>query len=98
MTSEYEKRRNYILERIEKIDKLSCVKPKGTFYAFINISKSVLSSEEFAMKLLEEEQVVVVPGNAFGSGGEGYVRLSFATSMENIKEGFDRIEKFLKNL
>ena len=50
------------------------------------------------MKLLEEEQVVVVPGNAFGSGGEGYVRLSFATSMENIKEGFDRIEKFLKNL
>ena len=98
MTSEYEKRRNYILERIEKIDKFSCVKPQGTFYAFINISKSGLSSEEFAMKLLEEEQVVVVPGNAFGSGGEGYVRLSFATSMENIKEGFDRIEKFLKNL
>ena len=98
MTEEYEKRRNYILERMENMDKISCIKPKGTFYAFINIKKTGYSSEEFAIKLLNEKQVVVVPGNAFGSGGEGYIRLSFATSMESIKKGFDRIEEFLETL
>lgn len=98
MTYEYEKRRNYILDRIENINKISCIKPKGAFYAFINIKKTGLSSEEFAIKLLKEKQVVVVPGNAFGSLGEGYIRLSFATSMENIKEGLDRIEEFIENL
>lgn len=98
MTEEYEKRRNYIIKRMENMDKISCIKPKGTFYAFINIKNTRLSSEEFAIKLLNEKQVVVVPGNAFGSGGEGYIRLSFATSMENIKKGFDRIEEFLESL
>lgn len=96
MTKEYKKRRNYIIERIDKIDEISLIKPKGTFYAFINIKKTGLTSEEFAIELLKEKQVAVVPGNAFGSGGEGYIRLSFATSMENIKEGFNRIEEFIK--
>lgn len=98
MTKEYEKRRNYIIERIDKIDEISLIKPKGTFYALINIKKTGLTSEEFAIELLKEKQVAVVPGNAFGSGGEGYIRLSFATSMENIKEGFNRIEEFIKTL
>ena len=96
MTKEYEKTRNYIIERIDKIDKISLIKPKGTFYAFINIKKTGLSSEEFAIELLKEKQIAVVPGNAFGSGGEGDIRLSFATSMGNIKEGFNRIEEFIK--
>ena len=73
-------------------------KPKGTFYAFVSVKDTGMTSMDFAMKLLEEEQVIVVPGDAFGNYGEGYIRLSFATSMENIKTGMDRMEKFLNRL
>ena len=73
-------------------------KSKGTFYAFISIKDTGMTSEEFAMKLLEKEQVVVVPGDAFGDFGEGYIRISFATSMENIEKGMDKLESFLNSL
>lgn len=98
MVEQYEKRRNYISQRLEKMPYVKYEKSKGTFYAFISIKGTGMTSEEFAMKLLEQEQVVVVPGDAFGDFGEGYIRISFATSMENIKRGMDRIESFLVNL
>ena len=98
MVEQYEKRRNYISKRLEKMPYVKYEKSKGTFYAFISIKGTGMTSEEFAMKLLEQEQVVVVPGDAFGDFGEGYIRISFATSMENIKRGMDRIESFLVTL
>lgn len=98
MVEQYEKRRNYISERLSKMPYVKYEKSKGTFYAFISIKGTGMTSEEFAMKLLEQEQVVVVPGDAFGDFGEGYIRISFATSMDNIKRGMDRIESFLVNL
>lgn len=98
MVEQYEKRRNYISKRLEKMPYVKYEKSKGTFYAFISIKETGMSSEEFAMKLLEQEQVVVVPGDAFGNFGEGYIRISFATSMENIEKGMDRLESFLNSL
>ena len=73
-------------------------KSKGTFYALVSIKQTGMSSEEFAMKLLEDKQVVVVPGDAFGNYGEGYIRISFASSMENLEKGLDAMEDFLKNI
>ena len=72
--------------------------PKGAFYAFPNISKLGLSSREFAMRLLKEKHVVVVPGTGFGEGGEGFVRLAYATSEENIREGLRRMKEFVESL
>ena len=97
MVSQYKERRDYMLKRIEEIPNISCQKPKGTFYAFISIKDTGLTSEEFAMNLLDKNQVVVVPGTAFGQFGEGYIRMSYATSMKNIKEGLNRIEDFVMN-
>lgn len=95
MNEEFKKRRDYICERIGKIGPITCVKPQGAFYVFCDISKLKLSSIEFAKKLLEGQRVAVVPGIEFGH--DSHIRLSFATSMENIKNGMDRIEKFVKN-
>lgn len=96
MREQYRIRRDYVMERVAAIPGLSCKKPQGTFYAFLDIRKSGMDSEAFAMKLLEEEQVVLVPGTAFGAFGEGYVRLSYAASMESLKQGFDRIAAFME--
>jgi len=96
MRNEFEKRRNYITDRINKIKGLSCLKPEGAFYVFCRIRKAGLSSMEAADRLLNEARVAVVPGKVFGS--DAHMRLSFATSMENIKKGIDRIEEwFAKN-
>ena len=83
------------MDQIASIPGLSCSKPQGTFYAFLDIRQSGLDSETFAMRLLEEEQVVLVPGTAFGEFGEGYIRLSYAASMESLEQGFDRIAAFM---
>ncbi|MEK6732924.1 MAG: pyridoxal phosphate-dependent aminotransferase [Candidatus Omnitrophota bacterium] len=96
MRDAFEKRRNYIVERINKIKGLSCLKPEGAFYVFCKIHKIGLSSMDVADRLLSEAKVAVVPGKVFGS--DNHMRLSFATSMENIKKGIDRIEEwFNKN-
>ncbi|MCX5687378.1 MAG: pyridoxal phosphate-dependent aminotransferase [Candidatus Omnitrophica bacterium] len=96
MRDEFEKRRNYIVERINKIKGLSCLRPEGAFYIFCSIHKAGLSSIEVSDRLLNEAMVAVVPGKVFGS--DKHIRLSFATSMENIKKGIDRIEEwFNKN-
>ncbi len=94
MKKEFEKRRDYMTKRIEAIDKISCVKPEGAFYCFVDVSEVNKNTLEFADKLLDDVKVAVVPGEGFGA--PGFIRLSFATSMENIKEGLDRIEKWLK--
>ena len=94
MKKEFEKRRDYMIQRIEAIDKISCVKPEGAFYCFVDVSEVNKNTLEFADKLLDDVKVAVVPGEGFGA--PGFIRLSFATSMENIKKGLDRIEKWLK--
>ena len=102
MKEAFAERRNYFLKRIKEIPGVSCVEPEGAFYIFMNIKQqmgrtlygvTVNSSEDFAKLLLEKGLVAVVPGSAFGA--EGYLRWSYATSMETIKTGLDRLEKFL---
>ncbi|MCA6071431.1 MAG: pyridoxal phosphate-dependent aminotransferase [Endomicrobium sp.] len=104
MRKEFEKRRDYIVERLNKIDNISCAKPEGAFYVFPNISallgktfncKTINTDIEFADYLLDVAKIAVVPGSAFGA--EGYIRLSYATSIENIREGINRMEATLKS-
>jgi aminotransferase len=77
---------------------LSCHKPEGAFYAFPSIKKYGLSSIEFASMLLKKEKVAVVPGTAFGPSGEGYLRLSYAASLDKLKDALGRIENFLLSI
>ena len=98
MCARFQARRDMVYSGINQIDGLSCIKPKGAFYAFVNIKETGLSSEDFARRLIEEPQVCVVPGNGFGEAGEGFVRLSYATSEANIQEGLRRIAAFMENL
>lgn len=88
--------RDTLVERINKIPGLSCKAPRGTFYSFVNIKGTHKTSDEFAHDLLDKKQVVVVPGTAFGPGGEGYIRISYATSLEQIQKGMDLIEEYVK--
>jgi aminotransferase len=96
MREEYNRRRRVIVKRLNDIG-LSCFNPKGAFYAFPNITSTGLSSEKFSEELLKKQKVAVVPGTAFGDCGEGYVRCSYATSLEEINEALERIEKFCSN-
>ena len=94
----YRRRRQIIVDGLNEIDGIRCLAPKGAFYAFANITATGLSSKEFAMRLLREKAVVTVPGTGFGEGGEGFVRLSYATSEETIREGLNRIREFVESL
>ena len=96
MKKEYLTRRDIIYNGISKIEGLSCLKPQGAFYLFVDIKRLGLSSEEFALRMLREGGVVLLPGSAFGESGEGFVRLSYATSIENIQEGLRRIDQFVQ--
>ena len=98
MLDSYRRRRELIVNGLNEIPNVSCPAPKGAFYAFPNISKTGLKSREFAIRLLQEEHVVVVPGTGFGEGGEGYIRISYATSEENIIEGVKRMKHFVEKL
>ncbi len=95
MKYEYRDRRNVITKRLNEMG-LKCFKPVGAFYVFPNITSSGLSSNEFATRLLNEQNVAVVPGGAFGKCGEGFVRCAYAASIDNIVEAMDRIALFLK--
>ena len=105
MVSEFEKRRKYMIDRIRQIEGLSCNEPKGAFYLMLNIGNAlgrkyrnhtITGSMDFAEQLLDAYKVAVVPGLAFGA--DKYVRLSYATSIENIEKGLDRIESFMNEL
>ncbi len=97
MKEEYDLRRRLIVRGFNELG-LSCREPKGAFYAFPSIQSTRLSSEEFCEKLLYAEKVAVVPGTAFGRGGEGYIRASYCYSTEHISEALRRIGHFLKSL
>jgi len=96
MRSEYIRRRNFFVKRLRNV--FDVTMPDGAFYVFPNISKTGLSSEEFAEKLLLSKSVAVVPGNAFGDCGEGYIRCAYAVSIEKLKEASDRITEFVESL
>lgn len=95
MVSDYNNRRKIILKGFQEIG-MDCFEPKGAFYCFPSIKISGMSSEEFCEKLLVEEQVAVVPGNAFGSNGEGFVRCCYAASIPNIETAIEKMGKFLR--
>ncbi|MCL4270913.1 MAG: pyridoxal phosphate-dependent aminotransferase [Anaerolineales bacterium] len=94
MLSEYDRRRRMLVAGLNRLG-LETFEPRGAFYTFPNIRASGMDDEAFAENLLREEQVAVVPGNAFGPGGEGFVRACYATSYEQIEEALHRIEKFM---
>ena len=94
MVAEYDKRRRRMYERFNAMG-LHCFEPRGAFYCFPNVSSTGLSDDEFCERLLKEEQVVLVPGNAFGERGVGHVRACYAASMEKIDTACDRIERFV---
>ena len=95
MVAEYDRRRKLIVGGLNKLG-LTTFEPRGAFYAFPNIKASGMDSETFAEKLLLEEHVAVVPGDAFGAGGSGFVRCSYATAYERIEEALRRMEKFMQ--
>ena len=95
MRREYNRRRRYLISRFAEMG-LECFEPYGAFYIFPSIKKFNMTSEEFATGFLKEQKVATVPGNAFGDSGEGYLRISYAYSMENLKEALDRLERFIK--
>ena len=97
MREEYDSRRRYLVENLNRIG-LTCFEPKGAFYVFPCIKSSGLSSQEFCERFLREEKVAVIPGDAFGPGGEGYVRACYAASMKDIAEAVSRLDNFLQNL
>ncbi|MCI8505689.1 MAG: pyridoxal phosphate-dependent aminotransferase [Lachnospiraceae bacterium] len=98
MRRKYEDRRNLICSLLDEIRPLSYVLPKGAFYVWVDIRKTGLSSMDFADRLLKETHTVIAPGTAFGEAGEGFIRLSYATSEEKIEEGLKRIGNFVKTL
>ncbi len=97
MRREYERRRNFIVSSIRDMG-LECPSPRGAFYVFPKITSTGLSSRDFSMRLLHEKKVAVVPGPAFGSGGEGHVRCSFATALDQIKIAMVRMAEFCREL
>jgi aspartate aminotransferase len=98
MLAEYRKRRDYVIARLRKIPGVKVQDPKGAFYAYPNVSAAfrngISNSLEFSEKLLAEEHVAVVPGEAFGTND--HIRLSYATSIKELERGLDRIERFIK--
>ena len=97
MKEEYDHRRHFLLSEFKRLN-LPCFEPQGAFYAFPYIGGYGLSSEDFALRLLEQEKLVVVPGTAFGECGEGFIRISYAYSLESLKEAMKRMERFLASL
>ncbi len=97
MVMDYDMRRRFTVDAFRKIG-LECFEPKGAFYVFPCIKSTGLSSDEFCERLIKEKRVAVVPGNAFGESGEGYIRASYCYSIDNIKEAITRIGEFVKEL
>ena len=98
MREEFRKRRDWLVEALNNIDGIKCRLPRGAFYAFPDISSFGLTSKEFADRLLNEEGVALAWGTSFGEYGEGHIRISYATSLENLKEAVKRIRRFTQRL
>ncbi|MBO5247517.1 MAG: aminotransferase class I/II-fold pyridoxal phosphate-dependent enzyme [Eubacterium sp.] len=97
MREQYNQRRRFLVHEFERMG-LQCFEPFGAFYIFPSIQEFGMSSDEFATRLLKEEKVAVVPGTAFGDCGEGFLRISYAYSLENLKEALGRLERFITRL
>lgn len=97
MRGEYDMRRRLIVKGFNEMG-LDCFEPEGAFYIFPSIRKTGLSSQEFCEQLIEKHRVAVVPGDAFGKCGEGYIRVSYAYSLQHIKTALERIRLFLEDL
>ena len=98
MVAEYERRRNFIYEAVNQIPGCSCQKPDSAFYMFVNIKKTGMTSDEFCKYILKECYVTMTPGTAFGNSGEGYVRISYANSLENLREAARRMKEVLEKV
>ena len=97
MRESYNQRRRYLMHEFRRMG-LECFEPYGAFYVFPSIQEFGMTSEEFATRFLEEEKVAVVPGTAFGACGEGFIRISYAYSLEDLKEALGRLENFITRL
>lgn len=97
MRESYDQRRRYLLSAFEEM-RLPCFEPEGAFYMFPSIKRFGMSSDEFAERLLKAEKLAVVPGTAFGTSGEGFLRISYAYSLESLKEAMERLGRFIKTL
>ncbi len=97
MRESYDQRRRYLVHAFKEMG-LECFEPHGAFYLFPSIKRFDMTSDEFATRLLREEKVAVVPGTAFGDCGEGFLRISYAYSLKNLKEALSRMDRFVKNL
>ncbi len=97
MVSEFKTRRDYFVEALNQISGFHCRKPRGAFYAFANVSELSESSEVLVLEILDKAGVVSVPGSAFGAHGEGYIRFSYAASMDNLNEAVRRLDKWRQN-
>ncbi|MHB0998158.1 MAG: aminotransferase class I/II-fold pyridoxal phosphate-dependent enzyme [Armatimonadota bacterium] len=97
MILQYDRRRRLIVDSLNSMG-LECFEPKGAFYVFPSVKSTGMTSEEFSEKLLFEEHVAVVPGNAFGDCGEGYIRCCYATSLQNIQQAMERMSRFVKKI
>jgi aspartate/methionine/tyrosine aminotransferase len=98
MRAEFHRRRDVMVDGLNRIPGIRCAMPRGAFYAFPNVQEIGLSSSELASLLLQQAGVAVLPGTSFGQNGEGYLRLSYANSMENIQIALERIEQTLARL
>jgi aspartate/methionine/tyrosine aminotransferase len=98
MVQEFDRRRHLVYKRLNEIKGFKCALPKGAFYVFPNIGDFGLSSEEFAGFLVRDARITTVPGSAFGSYGEGYIRISYAAAYRQLEEALNRIEKAVKKL
>lgn len=105
MHAAFEERRNYMVERMNRIPHVSCLKPEGAFYVMMNLEEvfghtirghKINTSADFASAFVQEEMVATVPGEAFGA--DQYVRWSYATDMDTIRKGMDRLESFMKDM
>ena len=97
MRQDYKIRRDFVVRRLNEMG-VDCHLPGGAFYVFPDISKFGLTSHEFAMRLLEEENVAAVPGTAFGEGGEGFLRCCYATAFEQLEQAMDKMQAFVERL
>lgn len=97
MRKDYDYRRRFLLDKLRGAG-LRCFEPRGAFYAFPDITSTGLTSAEFCEQFLIQQHVAVIPGSAFGPGGEGFVRMCYASSLQNLSEAMDRLERFLKDL
>lgn len=98
MVEEYDRRRRFVVEKLNEIRGVRCVKPRGAFYVFPDISELGMPSSEFCLRLLEETGVSTTPGSVFGKCGEGHIRVSYASSIQVISEAIERIKEFVKRL